>query len=121
MMKVRIAAYCSQKVLKYGFSLLLFFLIGTVSSYGQVNYESQAQHDQEVKLALKAASKIDAAYKESHLNTDVYTFKKGAAGRKRVQQDGRDKYQFNTSGEPVKKMKFFKKKRKYKQRARKKD
>ncbi|RIJ37835.1 hypothetical protein D1627_12145 [Pontibacter oryzae] len=120
-MKVRLAAYCSQKVLKYGFSLLLFFLIGTVSGYGQVNHESQAQHDQEVKLSLKEASKVDAAYKETHLNTNIYTFKKGAAGRKRVYKDGRDKYQFNTSGEPVKKLKLFKKKRKYKQRSKKKD
>ncbi|WP_299761179.1 hypothetical protein [uncultured Pontibacter sp.] len=118
MMKVRVAEFCCQTAYKYGFGLLLFFLLGTLPGYGQVSYEASARHEQQLRKSLKDAEKVDNKYKSTHLNTDTYTFKKGVAGRKRVKRDdGRSKLQFNVNGEPAKKPKLFKKKRKYKSRS----
>lgn len=119
-MKVRAAESCSRTVWMCGFGLLLFFLLGTLPGYAQVSHETSAKHEQELRQSLKEASQLKTTYKDTHLNTDAYTFKKGAAGRRRVHKDNRDEYQFNMSGEPVKKRRLFKKKRQHKQRDRRK-
>ena len=115
-MKVRVAESCCRTVYKYGLGLLLFFLLGTLPGYGQVSYEASAKHEQQLRKSLKDAEKVDSKYKDTHLNTDAYTFKKGAAGRKRVKRDDGARLHFNVNGDPARKFKLFKK-RKYKPRS----
>ena len=110
-MKVRAAAYCSQTAFKCSLFLLLFFLLGVLPGYGQTSHTAIARHDQELKKSLKEAAKVDAAYKDTHLNTDAYTFRKGEAGRKRLRSNERAQYQFNVKGDAAKKLRLFKKKR----------
>jgi hypothetical protein len=117
MMKVRVAESCCRTAYKYGLGLLLFFLLGTLPGYGQISYQASAKHDQQLRKSLRDAEKVDSKYKDTHLNTGAYTFKKGEAGRKRLKKDGRDHLQFNVNGDPAKKMNLFKKKKKYKARA----
>lgn len=115
-MKVCVAESCFRTACKYGFGLLLFFLLSTLPGYGQVSYEASAKHEQQLRKSLRDAEKVDNKYKDTHLNTDAYTFKKGEAGRKRVKEDKRPKLHFNVNGDPAKKLKLFKKRRKYKSR-----
>ncbi|GAB3826314.1 hypothetical protein GCM10028895_37090 [Pontibacter rugosus] len=57
--------------------LLLLLLIGT-PGYSQVNYQAEENHEQKLKQSLKDAAKVDAVtYKDTHLNTSAYTYKKG--------------------------------------------
>ncbi|WP_139237131.1 hypothetical protein [Pontibacter akesuensis] len=108
-----------KKAILCGANLFLFSLVGTLPSYGQVNYKAEEKHEQKLKQSLKDAAKVDAvAYKDTHLNPDAYTFKKGVAGRKRLRNEERERLRFNTNGDPVKKISIFKKK--YKPRAKKK-
>ncbi|TPE40294.1 hypothetical protein [Pontibacter mangrovi] len=117
MMKVCATDFCFKKACKYGLGLLLFFVAGTLPGYGQTSFEASAKHEQQLRKSLREAEKVDAKFKETHLNTDAYTFKKGASGRRRVRNNERDKMQFNVNGEPVRKLKIFGKKRKYNTRA----
>ncbi|MFD1188075.1 hypothetical protein [Pontibacter rugosus] len=97
---------------------MLLLLIGT-PGYSQVNYQAEENHEQKLKQSLKDAAKVDAVtYKDTHLNTSAYTYKKGVAGRKRLRNEEREQYQFDTNGEPVKRKGLFKKKKKYRQRGR---
>lgn len=116
MMKVRVVESCCRTAYKYSLSLLLFFLLGTLPGYGQISYQASAKHDQQLRKSLRDAEKVDSKYKDSHLNTDAYTFKKGEAGRKQVKRNKRDQLQFNVKGDPAKKLHLFKKKKKYKAR-----
>ncbi|OKL40613.1 hypothetical protein [Pontibacter flavimaris] len=116
MMKVRVAESCCRTAYKYGLGLLLFFLLGTLPGYGQVSYEASARHGQSLRKSLKDAEKVDSKYKDTHLNTNAYTFKKGEAGRKRVKKDERARLHFNVNGDPAKKLRLFKNKKKYKPR-----
>ncbi|CAM3795356.1 hypothetical protein POKO110462_20100 [Pontibacter korlensis] len=119
-MKVCVAELCSRTAYKYGLALLLFFLIGTLPGYGQTSFQASAKHEQQLRKSLRDAEKANAKYKDTHLNTDTYTFKKGEAGRRRVRNEERGKLQFNVKGDPVKKLKLFNKKKKYKARSTKK-
>ena len=117
-MKVRVVESCCRTAYKYGLGLLLFFLLGTLPGYGQISYQASAKHDQQLRKSLRDAEKVDSKYKDTHLNTDAYTFRKGEAGRKRLKKkDERDQFQFNVKGDPAKKIKLFKNKKKYKARA----
>ncbi|MFD2246963.1 hypothetical protein [Pontibacter ruber] len=65
----------------------------------QISYKAVDQHNHLKRQSLKEADKTDVAYKDTHLNTSTYTFKKGEAGRKRVAtNDGRNKYRFTERG-----------------------
>ncbi|WP_276499629.1 hypothetical protein [Pontibacter litorisediminis] len=116
MMKMRVAESCCRTACKYGLGLLLFFLLGTLPGYGQVSFQASAKHEQQLRKSLKDAEKVNSKYKDTHLNTDAYTFRKGEAGRKRLKKDDRAKLHFNVKGDPAKKLRLFKKKRKYKPR-----
>lgn len=117
MMEVRVADFNLRQPLRVALALLLFFLVGALPGYAQTTHDAVEKHDQEVRQSLKEAAKIESIYKDSHLNTEAYTFKKGEPGRRRQQKDGRDKYQFNINGDPVVKSKPFWKKKKYKPRS----
>lgn len=94
--------------------LLALVLLTAVPAFCQISYESAENHKQERKKFLKEAEKAEATYKDTHLNTGAYNFKKGEAGRRRLKaKDERGRYQFDENGEPVKKRKpFWKRKRK---------
>ncbi|PRY14776.1 hypothetical protein CLV24_10313 [Pontibacter ummariensis] len=91
--------------------LLLFFLFSVPVS-AQINHVSHSKHEQELRQSLKEAAKVDALYKETHLNTDTYTFRKGVAGRKVSKREGAEKSKKLTLSEKLKNL--FQKK-KYKQ------
>lgn len=62
--------------------LLLSFTAVTV--FGQTTYRSPAAIKAETRKSKREAARTEADYKESHLNTAHFTFKKGKAGRKSV-------------------------------------
>ena len=87
---------------------LPLLLLAALPGYGQISFDAHEKHGQEMRKSLKEAGQTDLAYKETHLNTNAYTFRKGAAARKRLKQEERASYQFNENGKPVKWKKFFK-------------
>lgn len=103
-----------SKAMKVMLPLVLLLLFGALPGYGQISHKAQEKHAREMRKSLKEAAKADLAYKETHLNINAYTFKKGAAARRRLKKDERASYQFNERGEPLKWYHFLKK-RKYKQ------
>jgi hypothetical protein len=92
---------------KHLFSLLVVLLLATVPALAQINQKSVSEHKQQRKKFLKQAAKADTKYKDSHLNIDSHTFKIGESGRRRVNRDDRANYQFNESGQPLKKQRFL--------------
>ncbi len=88
------------------FSLLVVFLLASVPAFAQISHKSVNEHKQQRKKFLKQAEKVDTKYKDTHLNVDSHTFKIGESGRKRVSKDGRANYQFDESGQPLKKQRF---------------
>lgn len=95
-------------------SLLVIFLLTTVSAFAQIDKKSAADHKQERKKFLKEANAAEAQYKDTHLNVNSYRFKVGEAGRKRAKRDERARFHFNDAGEPVKKKRLFTRKKKKK-------
>ena len=91
-------------------SLTLFLFLAS-PSYGQISFKAHERHEREMRKSLKEAEKADPVYKETHLNTNAYTFRKGAAARKRLKQDERSVYKFNDSGKPVTRAWIFKKRK----------
>ncbi len=88
---------CAKKL-----ALLVVLLIITIgSASAQISFKETAKHEQRKKRFLKQASQADAAYKDTHLNTEAYTFRKGKAARKRTVRDERDKYKFSENGQAV--------------------
>jgi hypothetical protein len=104
----------SRKAVKIVLSLALLLLFGASPSYGQISFKSHEKHGQKMRQSLKEAEQIELAHKETHLNPNTYTFRKGAPARKRVKQDERNSFHFNERGKPMKWTRFFKKK-KYRQ------
>lgn len=87
---------------------LVLLLLAALPSYGQISFKAHEKHAQEMRKSLKEAEQTDLAFKDTHLNTSVYSFRKGTAARKRLKQEERSGYQFNENGNPVKWKKFFK-------------
>lgn len=101
-----------SKATKGVLCLALLLLLSALPGYGQISFNTHGKkHEQQVRKSLKEAEQADLAYKDTHLNTNAYTFKKGAAAHKRLKQDERSGYQFNDKGKPVKWTKFFKKRK----------
>ena len=94
--------------------LVLLLLLGNIPGYGQISHKAQERHDREMRKALREAARADHTYKETHLNTNAYTYRKGTVARKRIKKDERASYQFNERGRPMKWYHFLKKK-KYRQ------
>ncbi|MFD3003747.1 hypothetical protein ACFS7Z_25550 [Pontibacter toksunensis] len=96
--------------------LVLLILLVAMPGYGQISFNAQEKHGREVRKSLRDAAKADIAYKETHLNTNAYTFKKGTAARKRIRKDELASYHFNERGKPIRWYHFLKKKRKQEQK-----
>ncbi len=63
--------------------LLLVFT--NSSAVAQITHRSKAAKKAETRKSKRDAARMEADYKDSHLNTAHYTYKKGASGRKKVQ------------------------------------
>ena len=94
--------------------VLCFFIVlalGAVPVMAQIHTQTSEKQKKQQKRFLKEAEKTESAYKETHLNTEAYTFKRGEAARKRVtKRDERRQYKFNEAGSPQKKKTIFRKK-----------
>ncbi|RDV11533.1 hypothetical protein DXT99_24320 [Pontibacter diazotrophicus] len=110
-MEVRTVRSDAKKAVKVMLPLVLLLLFGALPGYGQISHKAQEKHGREMRKSLKEAAKADIAYKESHLNTNAYTFRKGAAARRQIKQDERASYQFNERGKPMRWFHFLKKKK----------
>ena len=100
-----------QAFTKWIFSFLLLLLLGALPAMAQIKNLSDDKQKKEQKRFLKEAEKTESTYKETHLNTDAYTFKKGEAARKRVKKrDERRQYKFDEAGKPLKKKTFLRRK-----------
>ncbi|MBB6613113.1 hypothetical protein H7F15_18885 [Pontibacter sp. Tf4] len=100
--------------MKQLFTLLIFclaFSLITESTFAQIKATTDSKHKKEQKRFLKEARKTESTYKETHLNTNTYTYKKGEAARKRaIKRDERRKYKYDDTGKPHKKKQIFRKK-----------
>jgi len=66
------------------FIYLLLTVLSCAPALAQITHRSQAAIKAETRKSKRDAARFKADYKESHLNTAHYTYKKGEAGRKRV-------------------------------------
>jgi hypothetical protein len=56
--------------------------LATWPAMGQISYKTADKHEQLKKKSLREASQTETtAYKDTHLNMEAYTFKKGESGR----------------------------------------
>ena len=63
---------------------LVTIIFSVLPAYAQILYMSAADLKAETKKSKRQARQYPAEYKETHLNTANYNFKKGQAGRKVV-------------------------------------
>jgi hypothetical protein len=83
-------------------SFLLLATASTCSVYAQTDYSSDARVRQETIKGVREAKKIKtdkADVKETHLATDVHTFRAGQPGRRFLSP--RDGYEFDEAGYPI--------------------
>ena len=92
-------------------ALGLLLLLVALPGYGQISFKAQEKHDREMRKSLREAEQADLAFKDTHLNTKAYTFRKGVAARKRLKQEERSSYQFSEKGKPVRWTKIFRKRK----------
>lgn len=52
-------------------------LLAAWPAMGQISNKALNKHEHLKRQSLKEASKTDASFKDTHLNMDAYTFKKG--------------------------------------------
>lgn len=90
----------------YAAVLLTGFLLlatgSTCSVYAQTDYSSDAKVRQVTKKGVREAKKIKTDktdVKETHLATDVHTFRPGQPGRRFLSP--RDGYEFDEAGYPI--------------------
>ncbi|HEY4652229.1 MAG TPA: hypothetical protein VIG72_12490 [Pontibacter sp.] len=100
-----------QIYISISFVIVLSLLVGQQPVAAQIQQTSKGQHKKEQRRYLKEARNTEAAYKDTHLNPDTYTHRKGEAARKRVKKrDERRQYKFDDTGQPVKKTRVARKK-----------
>ena len=90
---------------------------------GQITYTMTDKHGRLMRQALRDADQVEATtYKETHLNMDAYTLKKGESGKVRRRSDAgmfslkrnsaKDAVQRDPADRDKKKIKLFRKKEK---------
>lgn len=90
---------------------LMLLLLMVAPAIAQIQPQTAEAHKKEQKRFLKQAQKTESTYKDTHLNTEAYTFKRGEAARKKVKKhDERRKYKFDETGKPLKKKTFLRRK-----------
>ncbi len=88
--------------------LIVITLSVNLKASAQIAFVGKSQLKAETKRNKREAARIESDYKETHLNTDHFTYKKGKSGRKRVEvEESWEDYKFNnpdhfTYSEPVK-------------------
>ncbi len=78
---------------------LLLAGTGLSPARAQTTYATHSQVKQETRKGVRQAKKAPAEYKDTHLDPDVHTFKKGRHGRRCLTP--RDGYEFDESGYPI--------------------
>lgn len=71
----------SDKQMKCWICALVLLLVAAWPAMGQISNKAVNKHGQLKRQSLKEASNTDASFKDTHLNMEVYTFKKGEAGK----------------------------------------
>lgn len=99
--------------------LLLF---AACPAMAQISYKTTDKHEQLKRKSLREASQVDATYKDTHLNMEAYTFKKGEAGKsdarplsqrfRPIGAPDRDQLQHSSSNKEKKRFRLFRKKEK---------
>ncbi|MDX5347697.1 MAG: hypothetical protein LPJ89_04175 [Hymenobacteraceae bacterium] len=84
-------------------------------AFAQISDQNEWAVNRQTRQSLRKAEDYKAVHKKSHLNTDVYQYKRGETGHKQKKYtDGRDRYRFNSKGKPIRRGLFrnlFRKKR----------
>ncbi len=81
--------------LKTTFVLIVIVLSLNLQASAQIAYLGNSQLKAETKRNKREAARIEADYKDTHLNTDYFTYKKGKASRKRVEvEEGWEDYMY---------------------------
>ncbi|MDQ4139952.1 MAG: hypothetical protein M3142_05455 [Bacteroidota bacterium] len=84
--------------LRAAFVFILFHLILDLQVSAQIAFTNDAQLKAETRRSRREAARIEADYKDSHLNTSNFTYKKGKSARKQVDAlEGWETYQFNNT------------------------
>ena len=96
-------------------------LIAACPAVAQISYKTVDKHEQLKRQSLREASQVDATYKDTHLNMEAYTFKKGESGKsdarplsqrfRQVNAPDRDHLQ-QSSSKRERKFRLFRKKEK---------
>ncbi|MDQ3290390.1 MAG: hypothetical protein M3Q05_03770 [Bacteroidota bacterium] len=82
--------------LKTGLIFSALTLVLSLQVSAQIAFTNDAQLKAETRRSRREAARTEAEYKETHLNTSNFTYKKGKSGRKRVDiQEGWETYKFN--------------------------
>ena len=82
--------------LKTVFVLTIIILSLNIQASAQIAYLGNSQLKAETKRNKREAARIESDYKETHLNTNYFTYKKGKASRKRVEvEEGWEDYMYN--------------------------
>lgn len=96
-------------------------LLAVGPAFGQITYTMADKHGRLMRKALRDADQVEAAtYKETHLNMNAYTLKKGESGKVRKRQGlfkvkhtgTKDAAQQGPSDRDKKKLRLFRKKEK---------
>lgn len=84
----------------FGISLFLISICDPVLA--QIAFTDKADIKAETKRSRQDAAQIESDYKESHLNTADFTYKKGQPGRKQVKaQEQRGRNRFDAYGNVI--------------------
>jgi hypothetical protein len=59
-------------------------LLAACPAMAQISYKTVEKHEQLKRQSLREASQVDVTYKDTHLNMEAYTFKKGESGKSDV-------------------------------------
>ena len=82
--------------LKISIVLIVIVLGLNLQASAQIAYLGNSQLKAETKRNKREAARIEADYKETHLNTTYFTYKKGKASRKRVEvEQSWEDYMYN--------------------------
>ena len=87
-------------------AIMLFF--STTPATAQISKKSADKHRKEQRRFLREADKADARYKDTHLDVNTDTYKKGEVPPGKI-RSGRA-FKNNAAGKPVKKRTLFRKK-----------
>lgn len=65
-------------------AMTTMLLLAALPAFSQISYTMTDKHDRLMRQALRDADEVEATtYKETHLNMEAYTLKKGESGKVR--------------------------------------